>query len=156
MCWAPTWREPSIVHLMVVPVNRPRIRSAGIAVLIVVECLFLIYLVALGWTFRSLMLTPGDPEIAIRTRTVGVNAIWLALNVLGGLAYVFRRDGYGRYAILVVLALDIVNALFAAVGALLQSDPGNAIGWVVESLVPAAALILVWPKGRRAALSTGG
>ena len=130
------------------PVNRPRVRSAGIAVLIVVECLFLLYLVAFGWTFRSLMLNPGDPEIAIRTRTVGVNAVWLALNVLGGLAYLSRRDGFGRSAILVVLALDIVNALFAAVGAVSRSDPGSAIGWVVEAIVPAAALILVWVGGR--------
>lgn len=141
---------------MVVPVNLPRVRFAGIAVLIVVECLFLLYLVAFGWTFRSLMLNPGDPEIAIRIRTVGVNAIWLALNALGGLAYIYRRDGFGRYAILVVLALDIVNALFAAIAAVLRSDPGTAIGWVVEALVPAAALILVWLQGRRAAASTGG
>lgn len=140
---------------VVVPVNRPRLRSAGVAILIVVECLFLLYLVALGWTFRSLLLNPGDPEIAIRTRTVGVNAIWLALNVLGGLAYVSRRDGFGRYSILVVLALDIVNALFAAVGAVVQSDLATAIGWVVEALVPTAALVLVWVRGRRVPASTG-
>ena len=135
---------------MVVPVNGPQVRSAGITVLVVVECLFLLYLVAFGWTLRSFLLNPGDPEIAIRTRTVGVNAIWLALNMLGGLAYAFRRDGFGRYAILVVLALDIVNALFAAVEAVLRADPGTAIGWVVEALVPAAALILVWLQGRPA------
>ncbi|HKW73017.1 MAG TPA: hypothetical protein VJQ08_09345, partial [Candidatus Dormibacteraeota bacterium] len=71
--------------------NRQRVRSAAIAVLILAECLFLLYLVTFGWTFRSLMLNPGDPEIAIRTRTVGIDAVWLVLNVLAGLAYGYRR-----------------------------------------------------------------
>ena len=109
------------------PVNRQRVRSAAIAVLILAECLFLLYLVTFGWTFRSLMLNPGDPEIAIRTRTVGIDAVWLVLNVLVGLAYGYRRHGFGRYAVLVVLAIDIINALFAAVTAELQSDPGTAM-----------------------------
>ena len=131
--------------------TRRRHLLAGTLILILAECLFFLYLVAFGWSFRSLMLNPGDPEIAIRTRTVGTNAVWLALNVIGGVAYIYRRDGFGRYAILVVLASDIVNSLFAAVAAIaLNNDPGNAIGWIIAALIPAAALVLVWQQGRKA------
>ena len=104
-----------------------------------------------------MMLHSGDPEIAIRTRTVGANAAWLALNVIGGIAYIYRRDGFGRYVILVVLAFDVINSLFAAVASIVvRNDPGTAIGWILEALVPAAALVLVWQQGRKAPLSTGG
>ena len=128
----------------------PRIRGGRIsgngviAVLIVAECLFLLLVVALGWTFRSLMLNPGDAEFHIRSRTVGADAAWLGLNVAGGLAYAFRRDGLGRYAILAVLAIDVINALFTAVVFFSNSDAGDAILWLVEGLIPAAALTLIW------------
>ncbi|MEO8745084.1 MAG: hypothetical protein ABI334_09660 [Candidatus Dormiibacterota bacterium] len=137
--------------------TRHRLRFAGTVILILAECLFFLYLVAFGWAFRGLMLNPGDPEIAIRTRTVGVNAVWLALNVIGGAAYIYRRDGFGRNAIFVVLAIDILNALFAAAAFIaVRNDPGTAIGWILEALVPAAALVLVWQQGRKAPVSTGG
>ena len=124
--------------------NPPGVRSAAIAVLILAECFFLLFIVTFGWTFRSLMLNLGDPEIAIRTRTVGINAVWLLLNVLAAVAYVLKHDGFGRYAILVVLALDVLNALYSAVAAFVTGDPGIAIKWVVEALIPAAAALLVW------------
>lgn len=103
------------------------------------------------------MLNPGDPEIAIRTRTVGINAVWFLLNVVAGLGYFYRRGGFGRYAILIILAIDIVNAVFAAVSFAVQSDPGTAVEWVAFALIPAAALVLVWLRsGRPAAPVTGG
>ena len=112
--------------------------------MILAECFFLLFVVTFGWTFRSLMLNVGDPEIAIRTRTVGINAVWLGLNVLAAVAYVLKGDSFGRYAILVVLALDVLNALYSAVAAFMTGDPGIAIEWVIEALIPAAAALLVW------------
>lgn len=126
------------------PVFPPRLRNWVVAVLIVAQCLFLLYLVALGGTFRSLMLNPGDPNIEVRSRTVGANAVWLAMNVVGGLAYAYRRDGLGRYAILAVLTVGVINELFTAVVFFSNSDAGGAILWLVEALIPAAALTLIW------------
>jgi hypothetical protein len=119
-------------------------------VLIVAQCLLLVYLVTFGWALRDLMLPPGDPEIAVRTRTVFANAAWLVVNLIGLLAYVYRKQAFGRAVILVVLAFDILNSLFAAAGFILQSDSYTAVQWFVLTVIPTAALVLVllqrWPS----------
>lgn len=78
---------------------------AGTVVLVIAECLLFVYLITFGWAFKSLMLPPGDPEIAIRTRTVFANGAWLVLNLIGLVGYTYRKEGFGRAAILIVLGL---------------------------------------------------
>jgi hypothetical protein len=116
---------------------------AGTIVLVIAECLLFVYLVTGGWSFRALILPPGDPEIAVRTRTVYANGAWLALNLIGLVGYVSRRKGFGRSVILIVLAFDIMNSVFAATGFILGSDSWTAVQWFVVSLIPVAALVLV-------------
>jgi hypothetical protein len=94
------------------------------------------------------MLPAGDPEIAIRIRTVFANAAWLALNLIGLIGYLYRGEGFGRSVILIVLAFDILNSLFAAVGFILASDPSTAGQWFLATAIPAAALILVLLRRR--------
>lgn len=116
---------------------------AGTIVLVIAECLLFVYLVTIGWSFRALMLPPGDPEIADRIRTVYANGAWLAVNLIGLAGYLYRRDGFGRSVILIVLAFDILNSLFAATGFILGSDVSTAVQWFLVTLVPVAALVLV-------------
>jgi hypothetical protein len=116
---------------------------AGTIVLVIAECLLFVYLVTVGWAFRGLMLPPGDPEIAVRTRTVYANGAWLAVNLIGLVGYLYRKEGFGRSVILIVLAFDILNSLFAAAGFILGSDSSTALQWFLVTLIPVAALVLV-------------
>ena len=127
-----------------------RLLFAGTIGLILAECLLFLYLVVVGWAFRSMLLPAGDPEIAVRTRTVAANAVWLAINLLGLLAFAYRREGFGRYLILGVLAFDIVNSVLAGIEFVLRSDSATAIQWWLLTLVPALALVLVLMQMRQA------
>lgn len=114
---------------------------------VIVECVFFIYLVTIGWAFRSLMLSPGDPEIAVRTRTVIANAVWLGLNLSAFAAYALRRQGLPRNWVAAVLGFDVLNALIAAVGWFMQSDSRDGLAWLAEGLVPAAAIFILLKRG---------
>ena len=131
---------------------RRRLLGAGALILLLAECALFLYLVVVGWAFRSLMLPPGDPEIAVRIRTVVANGAWLALNVIGLLVYVSRKDGVGRRVIQVVLAFDIANSLLAGVEFIVRGDPTTAAEWWLLALVPALALGLVLMQRRGAAV----
>jgi hypothetical protein len=133
--------------------RKGRLLVAATVVLLIAECLFFVFLVTLGWAIRDFMLSPGAPEIAVRTRTVFANGAWLAVNLIGLLAYAYRKQGFGGAVILIVLAFDILNSLFAAVGFILQGDPATAIQWCVLSAIPAAALVLVLLQRRAPASS---
>ena len=122
---------------------RRRLLVAGTIVLLIAECLLFVYLVTVGWAFRDLMLPSGDPEIAVRTRTVYANAAWLAVNLIALVGYVYRKQGFGRSVILIVLAFDILNSLFAAADFILKSDSSTAVQWFLMTIIPAAALVLV-------------
>ena len=135
---------------------RRRLLVAGTIVLVVAECLLFVLLVTAGWAFRDLMLPPGDPEIAVRTRTVFANAAWLAVNLIGLVGYVYRKQGFGRSVILIVLAFDILNSLFAAVGFILASDGSTAVQWSLLTVIPAAALVLVLVQRQAPEAPTGG
>lgn len=102
------------------------------------------------------MLPQGDLEIAVRTRTVFANAAWLAVNLIGLVGYVYRKQGFGRSVILIVLAFDILNSLFAAVDFILSSDSTTAVEWFLLTVVPAAALVLVLLQRRAPEAPTGG
>src|SRR6266487_3768468 len=115
----------------------------GTIVLVIAECLLFVYLVTVGWEIRGLMLHPGDPEIAVRTRTVYANGAWLALNLIGLAGYLYRKEGLGRSGILIVLAFDILNSLFAAAGFILTGESSTAVQWLLLTLIPIAALVLV-------------
>ncbi len=116
---------------------------AGTIVLLIAECLLLVFLVTVGWEIRGFMLHPGDPEIAVRTRTVYANGVWLALNLIGLAVYLYRKEGFGRSVILIVLAFDILNSLFAAAGFILRGESSTAFQWLLLTLIPIAALVLV-------------
>lgn len=135
---------------------RRRLLVAGTIVLVVAECLLFVLLVTAGWAFRDLMLPPGDPEIALRTRTVFANAAWLAVNLIGLVGYVYRKQGFGRSVVLIVLAFDILNSLFAAVGFILASDTSTAVQWFLLTVIPAAALVLVLLQRQATEAPTGG
>jgi hypothetical protein len=137
-------------------VARRRLLITGVIVLLVAECLLFVYLATVGWALRGLMLPPSDPEIAVRTRTVFANAAWLAVNLIGLLGYVYRKQGFGRSVILIVLAFDILNSLFAAVGFILRSDSSTAVQWFLLAVIPAAALVLVLVQRRAPEGPTGG
>ena len=122
---------------------------AGTLALVLVECLLFLYLVVVGWAFRSMLLPPGDPEIAMRTRTVAANAVWLAINLLGLLAFAYRREAFGRPVILGVLAFDTVNSVLTGIEFMVRSDSSTAIQWWVLSVVPLLALVLVWLQMRQ-------
>src|SRR6266487_4630957 len=93
----------------------------GTIVLVIAECLLFVYLVTVGWEIRGLMLHPGDFEIAVRIRTVYVNGVWFVLNLIGLAGYLYRMEGLGRSVILIVLAFDILNSLFATTGFILTN-----------------------------------
>lgn len=121
-----------------------RISFGAILALVALQILLLLYLVTLGWQFRSLMLAPGDPEIAVRTRTAFANGAWLAANVVAVAVYLLRRRKLGRYLLLAVLVFDLMNSVFAAVGALRVDDSATAVPWLAAGLVPLVALVLLW------------
>lgn len=135
---------------------RRRLLVAGTIGLLLAECLLFVLLVTAGWAFRDLMLPPGDPEIAVRTRTVFANAAWLAVNLIGLVGYVYRKQGFGRSVILIVLAFDILNSLRAAVGFILSSDTSTAVQWLLLTVIPTAALVLVLMQPRAPDAPTGG
>lgn len=110
---------------------------------VIVECVFLLFLVTFGWALRSLMLQPGDPEITVRTRTVIANAAWLCLNFSALAAYASRKQGPARRWLAAVLAFDVLNAWLAAAGFFRQSDLTVGLEWAVAALVPATALAVV-------------
>jgi hypothetical protein len=130
-----------------------RLLFAGTLGLVLVECLLFLYLVVVGWAFRSMLLPPGDPEIAVRTRTVAANSVWLAINLVGLLAFAYRRRDFGRPLILAVLAFDTVNSVLAGIEFILRSDSSTAIQWWLLSVVPALALVLVLLQMRQAQAS---
>lgn len=132
----------------VYPMARRRILVACTIVLMVAECLLFVFLVTVGWAIRDFMLTPGAPEIAVRTRTVLANAAWLAVNVIGLGGYLYRQQGFGRAVILFALVFDFLNSLFAALGFILQSDSSTAFQWLLLTLIPAAGLVLVLVQRR--------
>lgn len=138
------------------PLERRRLLIASTIVLLIAECLLFVYLVTVGWAFRDLVLPQGDLEIAVRTRTVFANAAWLAVNLIGLVGYVYRKQGFGRSVILIVLAFDILNSLFAAVDFILSSDSTTAVEWFLLTVVPAAALVLVLLQRRAPEAPTGG
>jgi hypothetical protein len=138
------------------PIRKGRLLVAGTIVLLIAECLLFVFLVTVGWAIRDFMLSPGAPEIAVRTRTVFANAAWLAVNLIGLVGYVHRKQGFGRPVILIILAFDILNSLFAAVGFILQSDSSTAVQWFLLTVVPAAALVLVLLQRPAPEAPTGG
>lgn len=124
--------------------TKRRLLVVGTIALLVAECLLFVYLVTVGWVLRDFMLPPGTPEIAVRTRTVFANAAWLAVNVIGLGGYVSRKRAFGRAAILVILAFDVLNSLFAAGGFFfLEDDSTTAVQWLLLTLIPIAALLLL-------------
>jgi len=90
------------------------------------------------------MLPPGDPEIVVRTRTAFANGVWLAGNVAAVGVYVLRRRQLGRYVLLAVLAFDLMNSVFTAVGFLRVDDSTTAVQWLAAGLMPLVALVLLW------------
>jgi hypothetical protein len=70
--------------------------------------------------------------------------------------YVYRKQGFGRSVILIVLAFDILNSLFAAVDFILSSDSTTAVEWFLLTVIPAAALVLVLLQRRAPEAPTGG
>jgi hypothetical protein len=124
--------------------NREWISFGAILALVALQIILFLYLVTIGWQFRSLMLPPGDPEIVVRTRTVFENGAWLFVNLVAGTVYLLRRRQLGRFVLLAVLALDMINSLAAAFGFLLIADSTTAIQWLVAALVPLVALVLLW------------
>lgn len=123
-----------------------RVSSGAILALVALQILFFLFLVTVGWQIRNLMLPPGDPEILVRTRTVVANGVWLGLNVLALAVYVLRRRQVGRDVLLAVLAFDLINSVFAAVGFLLIDDSTTAVQWLVVGLMPLVALALLWHR----------
>jgi hypothetical protein len=120
-----------------------RVSFGAILALVALQILLFLYLVTVGWQFRNLMLPPA-PEIAVRIRTVVANGVWLGGNVLAAAAYMLGRRQVGRYVLLVVLAFDLVNSVFAAVGFLLIDDSTTAVGWLAAALIPLVAMVLLW------------
>jgi len=127
-----------------------RVYFGAILALVALQVLLFLYLVTVGWQFRNLMLQPGAPEIAVRIRTVVANGVWLGGNVLAAVVYLLRRKQVGRYVLLVVVAFDLVNSMFAAVGFLLIDDSTTAVGWLASGLVPLVALVLLWHQPGKA------
>jgi len=121
-----------------------RVSFGAILALVALQILLFLYLVTVGWQFKNLMLPPGAPEIAVRIRTVVANGVWLGGNVLAVAVYMVRRRQVGRYVLLVVLAFDLVNSVFATVGFLLIDDSTTAVGWLAAGLMPLVALVLLW------------
>lgn len=107
------------------------------------QILLFVYLVTLGWQFRSLMLPPGDPEIAVRTRTVFANGIWLGINVIAVVIYIVRGSRLGRYALGTALAFDLANSVLAGVVFVLSDDSTTAIQWWLIAIIPFLALALL-------------
>ena|SRR5579864_9225186 len=121
-----------------------RVSFLAILALVALQILLFLYLVAIGWQFRNLMLPPGDPEIVVRTRTAFANGAWLSMNVVAVALYLLRRKRFGWFALLTVLGFDLVNSVFAASGFLLSHDSTTAIQWLVAALIPLVALVLLW------------
>ena len=80
----------------------------------------------------------------VRTRTALENGVWLVVNVVAVAVYLLRRRRFGRYVLLAVLAVDLMNSLFAAFGFLRTADSTTAIQWLVAALLPLVALLLLW------------
>ena len=120
-----------------------RLTIAAILALVTLHMLLFLYLVVLGWQLRTLMLPAGDPEIAVRTRTVVANGIWLVANLIAVSAYLLRRQ-LGRRVLLAVLAFDLVNSVFAAFGFMRSDDPMTTAKWLLLALIPSLALVLLW------------
>lgn len=112
--------------------------------MVALQMILFLYLVTVGWQLRSLMLPPGDPEIMVRTRTVSANAFWLGANAVALAFYLLRPRRIGRYVLLAILAFDVVNSLFAALGFILSDDSATGVEWLVAAIVPLLAIRLVW------------
>ena len=121
-----------------------RVSFGAILALVALQILLFLYLVTIGWQFRNLMLRPGDPEIVVRTRTAFANGVWLAGNVAAVGVYVLRRGQLGRYVLLAVLAFDLMNSVFTAVGFLRVDDSTTTVQWLAAGLMPLVALVLLW------------
>ena len=125
-----------------------RVSFGAILALVALQILLFLYLVTIGWQFRNLMLPPGDPEIEVRTRTAFANGLWLSGNVVAVTVYLVRRRQLERYVLLAVLAFDLMNSVFAAVGFLLINDSTTAVQWLAAGLMPLVALALLWHQPR--------
>ena len=121
-----------------------RVYFGAILALVALQILLFLYLVTVGWQLRTFTLPPGNPEIVVRTRTALENGVWLVVNVVAVAAYLLRRRRLGRYVLLAVLAVDLMNSLVAAFGFLRIADSPSAIQWLVVALVPLVALVLLW------------
>lgn len=106
-----------------------RVSFGAILVLVTLQMLLFLYLVTVGWQFRSLMLPPGDPEIVVRTRTVFANGVWLGGNVVALAVYVLRRGRLGRYVLLAVLAVDLMNSVSFSSAIRRQPCNGSRPDW---------------------------
>ncbi len=121
-----------------------RFSFGAILALVALQILLFLYLVTIGWQFRNFMLPPGNPEIVVRARTVFANGVWLAGNVVAVAVYILRRRQLGRYVLLAVLAFDLMNSVFTAVGFLRVDDSTTAVQWLAAGLMPLVALVLLW------------
>ncbi|HKC20309.1 MAG TPA: hypothetical protein VKE27_11855 [Candidatus Dormibacteraeota bacterium] len=107
------------------------------------QILLFIYLVTFGWQVRALMLPPGDPEIAVRTRTVFANGIWLGINAIAVAIYLLRGSRAGRYALGAALAFDLANSVLSGVVFLVGGDSTTAIQWWLIAVIPLLALVVL-------------
>lgn len=122
-----------------------RLTRVAILALTVVQILLFVYVATFGWQNRELMLRPGDPEIALRTRTAFANGIWLCINVIAVTVYALRRGRTARYALAAALALDLVNSIGAGVRFASSGDATSAILWWVFGAIPLVALVFLAP-----------
>lgn len=101
-------REARINHL----VRRRKWLLVGIIGLALAQCGVWFLAVGIAWSFRYLMVGPGSPVAASRTRFAIALSVGLGINVIALLLFLFRRHGWGR---LFLVAVQAANVLFSLV-----------------------------------------
>lgn len=116
---------------------------ATIVLLATAECVWFLFVAALEWNVRGLLLSPGDPQIALNTRTAIADFTWTVFNVIGLLAFLVRSRGFGRWPMVGVQLFDVLNMASPGIRFALDGSWDTAsFVWVITA-VPAVTLLLV-------------
>jgi hypothetical protein len=127
--------------------RRRRLMFASIVLLAIVECFWFLFVGALEWNIRGLLLRPGDPQIALNTRTAVADFTWMVVNVIGLLAFVMRNRGFGRWLMVGVQLFDVVNMAYAGVRFALDGSWDTAFFvWVITAVPAMTFLLVLWSK----------
>jgi hypothetical protein len=105
-------------------------------VLIVVQCVWWIFVGWGIWSVRGLMLEPSSPQIAVNTRFALALLAIAGINIVAVIGFLVRAVGWGRFILAGVLVGNIVFSAWA-------SAYEDNVGWLVLGGVPAAATLVV-------------